>query len=227
MKISLKSALVVTFGALVMSQTAAMAQNYNNTTPMIIIFKDYDQSGEKRKITENLADLGPTGFLRKASSLNAIGTWEICTGINFSGNCVQVSGEIGNLDRFDDAVSSVRFVGWNKPQGQGPWGGQWGNGGYGNGGYGNGGYGNGGYGNGGYGNGGYGNGGYGNGGGWGNKQKPSRGIGVTFFPGPIEGFVASKSHADKFCRNQGFYNAVYYGMANNYGQSGLADVLCK
>ncbi len=212
MKFSSKIAIAAIAASTLISIGAAQAQ-YNNNAPMLILFKDYDLAGDKRKLTENIADLGPTGLSRKASSLTAIGTWEICTGFNFTGNCVQVSGDIGNLDRYDDAIVSARFIGWNKPQGQGPWG--------------NGGYGNGGYGNGGYGNGGYGNGGYGNGNGWGNKQKPSRGLGVTFFPGPIDGFVASKSHADKFCRNNGFYNAVYYGMASNYGQSGLADVLCK
>ncbi len=212
MKMISKTIIIGLVGSVFVSGSAAFAQGYNNTNPMIILYKDYDLSGDKRKITENIADLGPTGLSRKASSLTAIGTWEICTGFNFSGNCVQVNGDVGNLEQFNDNIVSVRFIGWNKPQGQGPWGGQWG--------------GNGGYGNGGYGNGGYGNGGYGNGG-WGNKQKPARGLGVTFFPGAINGYIATKSHADKFCRANGFYDAVYYGMANNYGQSTLADVLCK
>lgn len=81
----------------------------------VVLFADPNFSGRAIEVTGPVCSLRETGLEDRASSARILsGTWEVCTGRNFSGRCQIVSGQRGfpRLARFDfnDNISSLRPV---------------------------------------------------------------------------------------------------------------------
>ena len=63
-------------------------------------------------LTGDVADLAPIGWTNLASSVQVIGSWEVCEEPNYGGRCERVDEDEPYLDDLEmgDRISSVRQV---------------------------------------------------------------------------------------------------------------------
>lgn len=79
--------------------------------PAIVIYDRADFKGRTLTITGPTADLGPLGFDNKVASLavQGGGDWVLCENKNYTGRCVRVQGQAGDLSllQLSGRVSSL------------------------------------------------------------------------------------------------------------------------
>lgn len=76
----------------------------------LVLYEDENFRGRARRVTGSEPSL--SDFSRRASSLRASGTWEICDEPDFGGRCASVTGEVNDLRSYGmhDRVVSARPI---------------------------------------------------------------------------------------------------------------------
>ncbi|HTP99265.1 MAG TPA: beta/gamma crystallin-related protein [Casimicrobiaceae bacterium] len=83
----------------------------------IVLYQNQNFSGPQFRASESVSDLGRVGFNDRATSATVRGgSWQLCSDSFFRGQCVTLGpGNYSNLGAMglNNAVSSLREVGWN------------------------------------------------------------------------------------------------------------------
>lgn len=87
---------------------------------MITVYEHSDFNGRRATVRGGSADLANLGFANTMSSFQSSGSWEACTGINFSGQCRVFTGTVANLQNtgMNDRIQSIRIAGPGSRGGQ-------------------------------------------------------------------------------------------------------------
>lgn len=213
-----KLMLAAAVAALSMTAGSALAQR----GPTATIYAQPNFQGPSMTVNGYATNL-PSNFNDKALSIRVQGRWRVCQDSDYRGRCVDVSGDIPNLNSIGmaEAISSLQAYSAGGGPGQGgP--------GYGGPGYGGPGYGGpgGGYRPGG----GFGSGssGWRPGGNWGgpSNSRPVEGARHVLFPYPsFDGYdiAAGSTSANAYCRYMGLGSASYYDSSQRANQAVDAD----
>jgi beta/gamma crystallin/CVNH domain-containing protein len=81
-------------------------QGGNFTT--LILYEDFNFSGRTLQLTGPAPDLRYYNFDRRTSSLRVQGSWYVCSGINYTGECTKVAGAFNANGKWNDRISSAR-----------------------------------------------------------------------------------------------------------------------
>lgn len=78
----------------------------------ITVYRDANFRGASQTFTDEISNLGRTGFNDAISSMQMRGRWQACEDANFRGQCFEFDGEVANLNRYrlNDRISSLRPV---------------------------------------------------------------------------------------------------------------------
>ncbi len=80
----------------------------------LTVWVDADFKGANHTFLDDTPDVGAVGLARQISSLRPSPgeTWEVCSGVNYSGRCRVMPGTVSNLDdvSWNDIIMSVRRV---------------------------------------------------------------------------------------------------------------------
>jgi hypothetical protein len=74
----------------------------------LILYQDFNFSGRTLQLTGSAPDLRVFNFDRRASSLRVRGSWYVCSGINYTGECSKVAGAFNANGKWNDRISSAR-----------------------------------------------------------------------------------------------------------------------
>jgi hypothetical protein len=74
----------------------------------LILYENFNFSGRTLQLTGPAPDLRAYNFDRRTSSLRVQGTWYVCSGINYTGECSKVGGAFNANGKWNDRISSAR-----------------------------------------------------------------------------------------------------------------------
>jgi hypothetical protein len=74
----------------------------------LILYQDFNFSGRTLQLTGPAPDLRAYHFDGRASSLRVQGSWYVCSGINYTGECTKVAGAFNTNGKWNDRISSAR-----------------------------------------------------------------------------------------------------------------------
>jgi hypothetical protein len=74
----------------------------------LTLYENFDFDGRNLQLTGPVPDLRALNFDRRASSLRVQGTWYVCTGVNYTGECSKVAGAFNAKSKWNDSISSAR-----------------------------------------------------------------------------------------------------------------------
>lgn len=79
----------------------------------ITLFQGPDFQGPSRSFSGTVENLADQGFNDMAQSMKVQGRWRVCENAKFRGRCVEVSGDVPNLNglRLNVAISSLENLG--------------------------------------------------------------------------------------------------------------------
>jgi hypothetical protein len=74
----------------------------------LILYDDFNFSGRTLQLTGPAPDLRAYNFDRRTSSMRVQGTWYVCSGVNYTGECTKVAGAFNANGKWNDRISSAR-----------------------------------------------------------------------------------------------------------------------
>jgi len=74
----------------------------------LILYENFNFSGRMLQLTGPAPDLRAYYFDRRTSSLRVQGSWYVCSGINYTGECSKVAGAFNASGKWNDRISSAR-----------------------------------------------------------------------------------------------------------------------
>jgi len=74
----------------------------------LTLYENFDFDGRNLQLTGPVPDLRALNFDRRASSLRVQGTWYVCSGVNYTGECAKVGGAFNAKPKWNDRIASAR-----------------------------------------------------------------------------------------------------------------------
>jgi hypothetical protein len=85
--------------------------SYQGGYSSLTLFENFDFNGRSLQLTGPAPDLRAFQFDRRTSSLRVQGTWYVCSGVNYTGECSKVAGAFNTKSKWNDRIFSARPAG--------------------------------------------------------------------------------------------------------------------
>lgn len=82
--------------------------SYQGSYSSLTLYENFDFDGRNLQLTGPVPDLRAFDFDRRASSLRVQGTWYVCSGVNYTGECSKVAGAFNAKSKWNDRIFSAR-----------------------------------------------------------------------------------------------------------------------
>jgi Beta/Gamma crystallin len=82
--------------------------SYQSSYSSLTLYENFDFDGRNIQLTGPVPDLRALNFDRRASSLRVQGTWYVCSGVNYTGECSKVAGAFNTKSKWNDRIFSAR-----------------------------------------------------------------------------------------------------------------------
>jgi Beta/Gamma crystallin len=85
--------------------------SYQGSYSSLTLYENFDFNGSSLQLTGPAPDLRAFQFDQRASSLRVQGTWYVCSGVNYTGECSKVAGAFNAKSKWNDRIFSARPAG--------------------------------------------------------------------------------------------------------------------
>jgi hypothetical protein len=99
------------WGPVTSDRGALACDSYQGSYSSLTLYENFDFNGSSLQLTGPAPDLRAFQFDQRASSLRVQGTWYVCSGVNYTGECSKVAGAFNAKSKWNDRIFSARPAG--------------------------------------------------------------------------------------------------------------------